>query len=597
MSSRDRIKPSPAPSGEAAAFRKAGGLAAWSKGWGGGAAPADLDTRPPPVVADPDDDGTRTAKVRVDPARLVNHIQRNEPHVPVASTSTAAPVVRADLSRATNPTGAPKRDARPAASPWESYTPIVDKPAQTVQGRSGFSTARKFTAPDSPVDAPPTATRSWAAAGGAKRAAAKAAKAGSAASPGAPTAPPAAAAAIKPIANTTHTSKWATPAPAPEPTLPSGVKAAAASQNHVHARASASPAVNGHAAPRMPAASTSASASAPTSAPGANTTSTSAPPAVPSITTRAPRAVAAPAAAPRASKHAPPPAAPSAPPVARTDASPTTAPTPSTAARQDGARAELPAAEWTDDRRVGELEQRLIDISRRKGAAVQARADAEARSPRAKVWRERDDERARERAARAASGGGRKEKKTPEELDALMERMRVMNLEVRNKMEAAEQDRAAFEAEANARRTAELDALVRAEKERVAALDEKQREERAKKARTAEIQRQIDEERARSAARKLAHASGRAWDAGKFASSEADGDLPAPAPAAYPSVEAAARAEARARAEREREPERALSEDEAERIRRRDGVRAAEGGWETVVHQEEAGRAQLVVHE
>jgi len=39
-----------------------------------------------------------------------------------------------------------------------------------------------------------------------------------------------------------------------------------------------------------------------------------------------------------------------------------------------------------------------------------------------------------------------------------------------------------------------------------------------------------------------------------------------------------------------------VSDDEAARIRARDGVRASEGGWETVRHQEEGGRAELVTH-
>lgn len=116
-----------------------------------------------------------------------------------------------------------------------------------------------------------------------------------------------------------------------------------------------------------------------------------------------------------------------------------------------------------------------------------------------------------------------------------------------------------------------------------------------------QIQREINEERARSAARKLALSSGRAWDAAKLSSPSRDrsgaSPAPAPAPAAYPSVEAAARDAVRERAERAREPEREVSEEEAARIRARDGVRADEGGWETVRHQEEAGRAELVRHQ
>lgn len=94
-----------------------------------------------------------------------------------------------------------------------------------------------------------------------------------------------------------------------------------------------------------------------------------------------------------------------------------------------------------------------------------------------------------------------------------MEKMRVMNLEVRNKMEvrtlpseaflpprrsaltplpgahpqAATQDRARFEAERDARRTAELDRLVEEERQRVQKLSEEEKAEREKKARTAEV--------------------------------------------------------------------------------------------------------------
>jgi len=130
------------------------------------------------------------------------------------------------------------------------------------------------------------------------------------------------------------------------------------------------------------------------------------------------------------------------------------------------------------------------------------------------------------------------EKKTPEELDALMAKMRVKNDEIRGKMEvrrgpsrsssslsvlplplarsktdsllssplplrpslalsssppsrpqAATQDRARFEAERDARRSAEADELARMERERVQRLSEADKEERAKKARTAEVRR------------------------------------------------------------------------------------------------------------
>ncbi|BGP46786.1 hypothetical protein JCM10450v2_002634 [Rhodotorula kratochvilovae] len=683
MSSRDRIKPSQAPTGEAALYKRAGGRAAFmtaedggaqsapgvGTGWGGGIMLKQGNDPPPPVVCDQDDDGSGVAKQTLDPRRALDALQRQAavkakrtaaggsdargwsapvpaaalaprlapngttaappavngaalpsfadhvrlnaaevshhapPHAHVASTSSAhappaAPALRADLSREIRPDGVSRRDAAPAESPWSIYEPAM--PSHTVEpvkswatGRSEFCAAQKFAPPDfhprgyndspAPPPAQPVAARSWAEQGAAKRAAAKAAKAGSAGGSSASGVP------TRPVANTTHTSKWATAAPAPAPpaalaSLPPGVQAAVASHTHAHAQGGSPPALNGAApAPRTPAASTSASRYTNVSPVAPTPVRPPAVPPVPATATAKSSTAARPAAAPSASKYATSSSAPAASgsTPANVNAAPSGASKPAppppppareaaTATQEDKARAAPSAAGGTvrpkaaDDRTVGELEQRLIDLSRRKATAAAQRA----------------------------------EKKTPEELDALMEKMRVMNLDVRNKMEAAEQDRVAFEAEASARRTAEIDALVKAERERTAALDEMQREERAKKARTAEIQRQIDEERARSAARKLAHASGRAWDAGKLSSPSRGGSPPpAPAPAAYPSVEAAARDEARARAEREREPERALAEEEAERIRRRDGVRAEEGGWETVVHQEEAGRAQLVVHE
>lgn len=120
-----------------------------------------------------------------------------------------------------------------------------------------------------------------------------------------------------------------------------------------------------------------------------------------------------------------------------------------------------------------------------------------------------------------------------------------------------------------------------------------------------QIQKAINEERERAAAAKLRAKSGRAWDAGKVPSSSSSGRAasPTPAPATlYPSVEAEAREARRRRAEENQEqrvssaaPAREITEEEAERIRRRDGVRGDDGGWETVVHHEGTGRAETVV--
>ena len=118
-----------------------------------------------------------------------------------------------------------------------------------------------------------------------------------------------------------------------------------------------------------------------------------------------------------------------------------------------------------------------------------------------------------------------------------------------------------------------------------------------------QLQKAINEERARTAAAKLRAKSGRAWDAGKVpSSSPGRASSPTPPPAtSYPSVEAEAREARRRRAEENHEqrvpasPAREITEEEAERIRRRDGVRGDDGGWETVVHHEGTGRAETVV--
>ncbi|GAA5835843.1 hypothetical protein JCM9279_002116, partial [Rhodotorula babjevae] len=100
MRSRDRIAPSRAPSGEAAAFRKAGGPTAWKpgqggaaqdapgtgKGWGGGVLPKNaLEDAPLPVVVDPTD-SSRTLKLKLDPSRTLHRVAS----MPSTSTSRYA---------------------------------------------------------------------------------------------------------------------------------------------------------------------------------------------------------------------------------------------------------------------------------------------------------------------------------------------------------------------------------------------------------------------------------------------------------------------------------------------------------------------------
>ncbi|GAA5975035.1 hypothetical protein JCM21900_004310 [Sporobolomyces salmonicolor] len=185
---------------------------------------------------------------------------------------------------------------------------------------------------------------------------------------------------------------------------------------------------------------------------------------------------------------------------------------------------------------------------------------------------------------RVTTGGARKDKKTAEELEALMAAMKLKNDEARRKQAKAEEDRKAFEAvaEAERKRSEELERLVREEKERIA------REGRERRERTEELQKLINAERDAAAARKLAHIEGRAWDAEKLSR---DGEGGAGRELQYPSMEARARREREE--EREREEGEKMSEEER---RRRDGVRNEEALWETVEHREGPGRAQLVVH-
>ncbi|GAA5858508.1 hypothetical protein JCM1840_001236 [Sporobolomyces johnsonii] len=187
---------------------------------------------------------------------------------------------------------------------------------------------------------------------------------------------------------------------------------------------------------------------------------------------------------------------------------------------------------------------------------------------------------------RVATGGARKDKKTAEELEALMAAMKLKNDEARRKQAKAEEDRKAFEAvaEAERKRSEELERLVREEKERIA------REGRERRARTEELQKLINAERDAAAARKLALIEGRAWDAEKLAGRDGEGG--AGRELQYPSMEARARRE-REEEERERDEGEGISEEER---RRRDGVRNEEAVWETVEHREGPGRAQLVVN-
>ncbi|GAA5942542.1 hypothetical protein JCM3775_000253 [Rhodotorula graminis] len=613
------------------------------------------------TAAPPTSRGTMADQVRlkgpeVQPYRAHEPVASGSGHSPSSShvyqPAPAHAVLRADLAKASNPAPAsdpPRAASQPPASAWSIYKPdappnnVVRPIGNWAQGKSEFCTARKFSAPDPhPRGYGDSAASTASSGGGASqqhasgerkpvkwgtaRAASKAGAAGlgvgmgsgsvtgapasstSAASQGGAAASASqggatsSAAAASPTSGSARASKWASPAPAPGPAPSSG--STSAPQQPL--------------APPVPAPTPAAAAPKPAALAPPSTRPTAAT-AKPSLSP-SPTSSSRPPAPPTASKHAPGPA-----PVGAAAAAPGPAPAPRTGVNSSsaaatvsappsstgGASSVLPAAEWDVPeqsaevkatlQKTGDLERQLISLQQRTTSAAAKRQELDAKSPRREQWRVKDDERKKERDARLASGGTKREKKTPEELDVLMAKMRLKNDEIRGKMEAATQDRARFEAERDARRSAEVDELARQERERVQRLSDADKEERAKKARTAELQRQIDEERARSAARKLALSSGRAWDAAKLSPSSSSTSptttTAAPAPAtSYPSVEAAAREAERERAERARGPERAVSDDEAARIRARDGVRADEGGWETVRHQEEGGRAELVTH-
>ncbi|GAA5839212.1 hypothetical protein JCM3766R1_003143 [Sporobolomyces carnicolor] len=201
---------------------------------------------------------------------------------------------------------------------------------------------------------------------------------------------------------------------------------------------------------------------------------------------------------------------------------------------------------------------------------------------------------------RVATGGARKEKKSPEELEALMAAMRLKNEEAMKKRLKAEEDKKKFDeiAEAERKRSEELERKLREERERIV------REEKERKQRTVELQREINRAREEAAQRKLALIEGRAWDAEKL-ERERDpfGEGGSGRELQYPSHERrfAAAADQERGDEADVRPgqgggggggEVAISEEEA---RRRDGVTNDEQAWETVQHFEGKGRAQLVV--
>ncbi|GAA6010432.1 hypothetical protein JCM11491_006935 [Sporobolomyces phaffii] len=193
---------------------------------------------------------------------------------------------------------------------------------------------------------------------------------------------------------------------------------------------------------------------------------------------------------------------------------------------------------------------------------------------------------------RVATGGAKKNKKSPEELEALMAKMRLKNEEAMKKRQKAEEDKQRFDeiAEQERKRSEELERKVREERERLI------REERERKERTIELQKEINRAREEAAQRKLALIQGRAWDAEKL-ERERDpyGEGGSGRELQYPSAERRAGHDL----DHEGEGEEVVAAEDAvlteEERRRRDGVRNDEQAWETVQHFEGKGRAQLVV--
>ncbi|BGP60926.1 hypothetical protein NBRC10512v2_002239 [Rhodotorula toruloides] len=514
------------------------------------------------------------------------------PRMPVTALPTKSAVpqtVRLDLSKASQPV--PRQPPASSGSAWADYKP--DEPADTVhrignwaQGRSEFAAKHKYSAP--PAKLPGYAGASpnlahfpdqtpdvlkldksvfnplegrWERERSRTGAVAGRARAQWGVHKEAEAAPP---------KNETHLSKWATTATngptaagceeAPTPT-PSSSNASDAT-----IRASQPNGV----VPRPP----------PQLAPS-----------VPSKSATAARAQ--PTSSPASSRPAPPPASsvalaaatmqPSAPSTGRATAE-------AEAKEGGGKEVEKPRAEAATDE-VGKMMESLsLTIKEQE----RVRTPRTPRSPRpGSPFLSAADQ------ARLASGGVKREKKSVEEVDRLMAAMRLKNKEAEKKAEAAKKDREMFESsaaataekaiwEVRAQRPAHLRQLMERIRTEMSAEDDEQRQKRE---RDEAIQRKINEERAQTAAAKLSRASSRAWDAGKTSSTPG---TPPPA-TSYPSVEAAARQARREAEERARGPERPVSEAEAERIRKRDGVLNDEVGWESVVHHEGAGRAQTAI--
>ncbi|GAA5946220.1 hypothetical protein JCM10213_001646 [Rhodosporidiobolus nylandii] len=519
-------------------------------------------------------------------------------------------VLHADLTKAEK---IPRKVAKgPQERPWNGYEAMKEVVADVVkpidnwaQGGSEFCAKHKFSAPNFKPrgygDAPSA---------GGRRTDAFISRSGASTSAG-----------RRPVRNGTQTSKWATPAPAspaataspvasPAPAAPVPTALPAAS-----AASPSAPAQNRPSTPPPPASpSTTTAPPSPTTRLGqlaaASRASSSAltpsapsqpalPPSIPVVTATAP---VAPRPSTSTSRYAPRPNPTSQQPqpqpqpqLQSTERSRNGSPVPAKGKGKEvelpskGGKAEVDEVEkllGSDERGLSEGERQkeearaaLLSSNSAAVSTIAARAEsvrpkqpargqspASASSPSESRPNSRTNVRDRERdGGRNAAGGGR-QKRTPEEIDALMAEMKRKNEETKKRLAAAEADRLAFESVASAerQRSAELQRLVDEERER------QKKAECEKRERTKELQRLIDAERARSAELKLARAGGRQWDAEKLTRSSS----PAPPSPSYPSAE---------RTSREQERERELSEREKEEVRRKDGVRE-DGGWETVDH-------------
>ncbi|BGP01349.1 hypothetical protein RTBOTA2_001038 [Rhodotorula toruloides] len=551
---------------------------------------------PPPAAAAPTSPSTSpnagssfADKVKAKPPSPSTSTSPRMPVTALPTTSTDPQTVRMDLSKASPPV--PRQPPASSGSAWADYKP--DEPADTVhridkwaQGNSEFAAKNKFCAPPAklpgyagaspnpahfPDQTPDVLKRGktvfnplegrWERGRSRTGEVAGRARAQWGVPKEAEAAPP---------KNETHLSKWATPA-TNGPTATSREEAPTPTPSSSNASdATVRPSQPNGVVPRPP----------PQLAPS-----------IPSTSASAARAQPSPSPAPPATSRPAPSPASSVAPAASTSQPPALSkakvPAEAEVKEEGGKEVEKPQADAATDE-VGKMMESLsLTIKEQE----RVRTPRTPRSPRpGSPFLSAADQ------ARLASGGVKREKKSPEEIDRLMAAMRLKNKEAEKKAEAAKKDREMFEssaaataekatAEVRAQRPAHLRQLMDRIRTEMSAEDDEQRQKREK---DEAIQRTINEERARTAAAKLSRASSRAWDAGKMSSAPG---TPPPA-TSYPSVEAAARQARREAEERARGPERPVSEAEAERIRKRDGVLNDEVGWESVVHHEGAGRAQ-----